>query len=177
MSPSGAGWYEANQAYLVGVLDSVRTALERHARSAAERAEPDPADAARLELPPVPDDLEPPPALATLAATLGLSPFEQQLVALCAGLELEGDFPALCARAQGDATRPYPTFGLALAALPGANWAAISSGGPLRFWQLVAIGPGGAMTSSQLRIDEPILHFLTGVSSPDERLAGLSEQV
>ena len=174
MSDTSGSWYEANQAYLVAVIESVRAALERHAaRGAGEEVE----GVEPPRLPPPPDGLEPPPAMATLAATLGLSAFEQRLLALCAGVELEGDFPALCARAQGDAAKPYPTFGLALAALPGANWAAIAGGGPLRFWQLVEVGPGGAMTTSQLRIDEPILHYLTGVSSPDERLAGLSDEV
>jgi hypothetical protein len=36
-----------------------------------------------------------------------------------------------------------------------------------------AIGDAG-LTQRELRIDEPILHWLTGVAAPDERLAGLA---
>ena len=119
----------------------------------------------------------PPPALRVLCERLGLSEFERDVLMLCAGMELEGSFAALCARAQGDTSRAYPTFGLALAALSNPEWAAISVGGGLRHWLLIDVGDGTAITSSPLRIDEAALHYLTGVRTPDQRLAGLSEPV
>ncbi len=81
---------------------------------------------------------------------------------LCASVELEADIAPLCAVAQGDAQRPYPTFSLALAALPDASWSALAPNAPLRYWQLIEVGAGNVLTTSPLRIDEQILHYLTG---------------
>ena len=41
-----------------------------------------------------------PPALVTLTQRLGLTPFERDLLLLCAGMELDTSIAALCARAQ-----------------------------------------------------------------------------
>ena len=111
------------------------------------------------------------PTLARLCEAFGLSAFERDVLLLAAGRELSGEFAATLAEINGG--RAFATFGLALAALPGAHWSALSPGAPLRAWRLVeAIGDAG-LTQRELRIDEPILHWLTGVAAPDERLAGL----
>ena len=52
--------------------------------------------------------------LGLVTQRLGLSPFEQDILLLCAAMELDTRIPALCARAQDDPARPYPTFALAL---------------------------------------------------------------
>jgi hypothetical protein len=116
-----------------------------------------------------------PPALETLGDMFGLSPFERDLLLLCAGMELDSTFAAHCATAQGNPQRTYPTFGLALAALPEAHWSALTPGAPLRYWRLVEVGTGDTLTTSPLRIDERVLHFLAGVPYLDERLQGLVE--
>src|SRR5262249_41803373 len=118
-----------------------------------------------------------PPALETLCATFGLSPFERAVLVLCAGQELDSRFAALCAAAQGDAQRPYPTFSLAPATLPQPHWSALTPAAPLRRWRLIEVGAGSALTLSPLRIDERVLHYLAGVQHLDERLAGLLEPV
>jgi hypothetical protein len=87
-------------------------------------------------------------------------------------MELDSGFAARCAAAQGDPARRYPTFSLALSALPEAHWSAVSPAGPLRYWRLVDVGAGSSLTSSPLRIDERVLHFLTGLDPWDDRLAG-----
>ena len=111
------------------------------------------------------------PTLARLCEAFGLSTFERDVLLLAAGRELSGEFAATLAEVNGG--RACATFGLALAALPGAHWSALSPGAPLRAWRLVeAIGDAG-LTQRELRVDEPILHWLTGVAAPDERLAGL----
>ena len=46
---------------------------------------------------------------------------------------------------------------------------------PLRRWRLIEVGAGDSLTTSPLRIDERILHYLTGISYLDERLHGLIE--
>jgi hypothetical protein len=158
-------WAEANQRHLVAALDRVRAALERHAGGAAGAAEDPPAE--------IPWEGQPPPALARLEAAFGLSGFERDLLLLCAGAELDAAFSALCRDAQGGAPAG-PTFGLALAALPGAHWSALAPAAPLRYWRLVEPAPGEGLTSGRLRIDERVLHFLTGTGSLDERLQGLA---
>src|SRR5207244_4953216 len=64
-------------------------------------------------------------ALDNLCAAFRLSPFERDVLLLCAGIELDSTFPARCATAQGGTRRAYPTFSLALAVLPEAHWSAI----------------------------------------------------
>ncbi len=111
-------------------------------------------------------------ALEELSATFGLSSFEQKILVLCAGMELDSTFAPLCAEAQGDNSQRYPTFSLALSAFPDAHWSAVSPASPLRYWRLIELAPGSALTSSPLRISEWALSFLTGVPHLDEQLAG-----
>ncbi|MCW6038095.1 ATP-binding protein [Spirulina subsalsa FACHB-351] len=103
----------------------------------------------------------------------GLDSFERDLLLLCAGIELESTWSPLCAAAQGDAQRNYPTFSLALATLPNPNWQALTPEAPLRRWRLIHVEKGQALTSSPLRIDERILHHLLGLPYLDEPLMGL----
>jgi hypothetical protein len=162
-------WAAANQRYLTAALDLVRGALERHLKPGddprAQERERALAQAAA--------GLPAPSALEVLSETFGLSPFERDLLLLCAGTELDSSIAALCAAANGDAARGWATFGLALAALPGPHWSALVPAAPLRRWRLVEIGHGTALTDSPLRIDERVLHYLAGVHHLDERLADL----
>src|SRR5206468_5269866 len=119
----------------------------------------------------------PPAALETLCATFGLSTFERSVLLLCAGIELDSAFAPLCAAAQGDANRAFPTFSLALAALPDAHWSALTPDAPLRRWRLIEVGAGPALTVAPLRIDERVLHYLAGVPQLDDRLSGLVEPI
>ncbi|HEX2095734.1 MAG TPA: ATP-binding protein [Longimicrobiaceae bacterium] len=169
MSGAAAEWSRANQRYLMAALDVVRAALERHASGGAESR----VDAARRALDEAAAGLPGVPALATLCDTFGLAPFERDTLLLCAGMELSASFALLCAEAQGDGQRPFPTWGLALAALDEPGWAALSPEAPLRRWRLVEVGAGPALTRAPLRIDERILHYLAGVRHRDERLAGV----
>ena len=69
---------------------------------------------------------EPPPALIILSRRLGLEQFEAQILLLCAAMEFDTRIAALCARAQNDSPRPYPTFALALALFDDPVWEALS---------------------------------------------------
>jgi hypothetical protein len=158
--------------YLAGIA-RVRAALERHASLDPEQPPPPEAQPVPPHLPATGGDS----TLASLCQIFGLSPFESDVLLLCAGMELDATFAPLCGRAQVDARREYPTFGLALAALPGASWRALLPDAPLRYWQLVRVAPGGSLTASELAIDERVLHYLLGLDSRDERLAGLVELV
>ena len=147
---TAGNWHEANQRYLMAALAAVRANFE-------PPTEPVPA--------PNPDEFtaDAPPALEALCSIFGLSSFERAILLLCAGMELDGKVPV---------TRP-PTFALALAGLPEAHWSALSPARPLRRWRLIEIGTGSTLTTSPLRIDERILHYLTGLQYLDERIADL----
>ena len=124
---------------------------------------------------PAGDAMNPPPALVALCDRLGLTAFERNVLLLCAALELDTSIAPLCARAQGDAGRPYPTFALALSLFDDPAWDVLSPERPLRYWRLLEINqsPGQALTLSPLRADERITNFLKGLSYLDDRLAPL----
>jgi hypothetical protein len=175
-------WCEDNQKYLMAALGVVREHIRRHAAKTEGETGPVPTGeetvtAAQEALQEAGRRMTAPAALDSLSAAFGLSAFERNLLLLCAGVELDSAFPALIAKTQGDARRAYPTFSLALAALPEAHWSALSPASPLRRWKMVEISAGESLTLCPLRIDERILHFLTGVSYLDERLRGLVERV
>ena len=83
--------------------------------------------------------------------------------------------PALCARAQDDPQKNFPTFALALALFDEPSWDALSPERPLRFWHLIEISQFGAqpLTASALRADERIVNYLKGLNYLDERLTSL----
>jgi ATPase family associated with various cellular activities (AAA) len=183
------GWAEANQRYLTARLRRVRAALERHTagmhEAAASTASATTSEAVEPSRPPA-NSAAPEPldeavtsfagssALGHLAGMFSLSPFEQDLLLLCAGIEFDGTFPALCASAHGDARRNYATFSLALTALPDPHWNALTAAAPLRRWRLIeVVNSGEGLLQSQLRIDERVLHYLAGISYMDQRLEGL----
>jgi len=175
-------WSEDNQRYLVAALAEVRAALERHAaptqsdeqRSHGSREQdgqkPDSADIAM--------GMPAPPALDVVCAAFGLSPFERAILLLCTGIELDSTFANLCAAAQADPARSYPTFSLALAVFDGAHWSALTPDAPLRRWRMIEVAqtPGTSLATRPLHIDERVLHFLAGIQELDERLAGLIER-
>jgi len=163
-------WQSANQAQLVAALARVKVLLRRH----AERGD---STTSQRNGTPEEDADAAPPALEALCSAFGLSPFERDVVLLCAGVELDSAFAPLCAAAQGDPSRCWPTFSLALAALPEAHWSALTPAAPLRRWRLIDVGTGPGLTVAPLRIDERVLHHLAGVPHLDERLAGLVESV
>jgi ATPase family associated with various cellular activities (AAA) len=158
--PGPRDWDAQNQAYLAAALDRVQAALESRR---ARRSQPE-------QLGP---EWQQPPALEQLVALFGLSAFERDLLLLCAGMELDSGFAAACRRAAGG--RQGPTFSVALAALEDAHWSALAPTAPLRYWRLLELQPADGLANAPLRIDERVLHYLTGVTYPDERLHGLAQ--
>lgn len=171
---------------LTTLLDEVRAALERHADrnplgadSDVDSAPPQPRAEPEIRQQSDPTDEETGQVsrLAELGQLFHLTDFELRVLVLCAGIELDASFPPLCAKAQVDPKRAYPTFGLALAALADADWQALLPQAPLRSWNLLQLDPTEALTTSPLRIDEHILHYLLGFDSQPVRLAALTEPV
>jgi hypothetical protein len=125
------------------------------------------ADAARTD---------PSPALCLLAERLGLSDFERDTLLLCAAAEIDPGIATLFAQLQGQTSRGAPSFALALRALDDPTWDAISPHRPLRYARLVELAGGAAMmplTTTPLRADERIVHYLKGLNVIDERLGAL----
>jgi hypothetical protein len=179
LNESRDNWIEANQRYLVAAVGAVRAALECHAARVAGEVPADQSlEVAQKCLQQAHEALPAPAAMETLCAAFALSPFQRDVLLLCAGMELDASFAASCAAAQGDPRRAYPTFGLSLAALPDAHWDALLPAASLRRWRLIEVTQGSeTLANSPLHIDERVLHYLTGVQYLDDRLRGLVEPV
>ena len=128
-----SAWLDENQRALSSELDRVAALLETPSETAGE-----PTAA---------------PALELVAEAFGLTPFERDLLLLCAGVELESRFRTLCATAAGDERLDRPTFALALGLLPEPHWSALAPARPLRRWRLLELDHGEPVTTSPLRID------------------------
>ena len=122
---------------------------------------------------------EPPPAMEVLQRRFGLSDFERSVLLLCAAMELDTRVAGLCARAQDDMARPFPTFALAYALFDDPPWEALAPDRPLRYWRLIEINQPGstALMASPLRADERIVNYIKGLNHIDDRLEPLIEPV
>ncbi|MFC9909213.1 ATP-binding protein [Streptomyces sp. NPDC127197] len=166
--PDTAGERDSG-ATLLAEIGRVLARVDAHAARAAEP------DAQRTEPEP---DVDPAPvrhlaaSLDALIACFGLTPFERDLVLLTAAQDLDPTTAARCAAASGDPERGYPTFSLALAALAEPHWSALTPVAPLRRWRIVELDDESRLTTSRLRLDERILHFLLGSPYLDARLHG-----
>jgi hypothetical protein len=156
--PETRSWAELNRQWLVAEIGRLARRIERLEEDTGGEAEPAPESFT--------------PALDQCAEAFGLSGFERQLLLLAAGLQLEGRLREAVA-AKDPSGSPRATFGLALSALPGPHWDALSPDGPLRHWRMIEPEPGGILAQAPLHIDERILHFLAGVPANDPHLAGL----
>ncbi|MBH8572116.1 ATP-binding protein [Nostocaceae cyanobacterium CENA369] len=154
-------WQEANYNYLMNALGVVRNALM----------------ATNEERKNITPTLSTNNALNTLCNTFGLTDFERNVLLLCAGMELDPNWGFLCANTKTGITQPYPTFMLAIAALPQPHWSAFTPNAPLRRWQLIQIAEGSALNLSPLRIDERVLHYLIGLNDLDPRLQNIVKPV
>lgn len=173
-------WPERNEKYLSAALLWLRLLLTRMAESMGEQgasakrervseAEIENAASALASF----EAADPPPALLILARRFGLSRFEQDVMLLCAAMELDTRVPWLCARAQDEPSRQYPTFALALALFEQPAWDILSPERPLRYWRFLDVNRLGAhsLTASPLRADERIINYIKGLNYLDDRLA------
>jgi hypothetical protein len=159
-------WPEGNQRWLSQRFVHWRERLALSGtQGSAQPAPPLPADAGDIQ-----------PAALHLRTLFGLSTFETELVVLAAGLEIDSALRAAVADAQGVSSRDAVrlSFSLALALLPEPHWDALSPMGSLRHWSLVEFDASSGFAQAALRIDERILHFLTGVAAFDEHLHGMA---
>jgi hypothetical protein len=169
----GLEWREANQRYLMAALAVVRLDLERCVQPGPDEAASEKRQGLLQKVSQIAAGMSPPPVLDTLCSLLDLSPFERDLLLLCAGIELDGELAQLTARAQGNLQQAYPTVNLALAALNNPHWSALTPNAPLRRWKLIEVGAEPGLRASPLHIDEQVPHALAGVQQTDHRLLGI----
>jgi hypothetical protein len=150
-------WIDANQKLLVAELTRIKSLIGGDRADGPAHAETIAAAAAAMPWP---------AAIDQLASVFGLSPFERDILLLCAGVELDSQVAAAC-RMRG------ASFAVALAAFAPPHWSALTPHRPLRRWRMVEVEPGATLVSAPLRIDERILHFLAGINMPDVRLQSL----
>lgn len=122
------------------------------------------------------EKLDPPPALLILVQRFGLSQFESDLLLLCAAPELDTRIPALCAQAQVEPDRTYPTFALAFALFDDPAWDVISPERQLRYWKMLEIDQlnGLPLISCPLHLDQRIVDYIKGLNYLDVLLAPLT---
>jgi hypothetical protein len=164
-SRASTDWHQANDRFLMGSLARISRLLSQAGHGEADliHSVGEVCEYSR----------QAPPALVVLCETFGLSTFERDLLLLAAGPDLDPELAGNCAAACGDAQRPYPTFALALQVLPEADWGALAPDRALRYWRLLEIGSGPTLANSPLLIAERVLHYLRGVQTLDEQLAGV----
>ncbi len=175
-------WEDANQRYLMAAIAQMQAELELniHLKNSGKPGE----DTFLEKLAEAGQALEmagrampSPSALQRVENAFGLSTFERKILLMCAAVELKSDFAGLIAGLQLSHQQPLPAFGLAMSVFSDAHWSAISPDRPLRYWRLVELKEQALVTASPLRIDEHILHYLTGISVMPEVIAEISETV
>lgn len=164
-------WLKSNEKYLTIALEWLRLRLQRMAGEEIQDSDIEQASVAMEKV----ADVEPYPALVSLSQRFGLSPFEQKVLLLCVGMELDTRIAVLCAKAQQDNQSPYPTFALALSLFDEPAWDVVSPERPLRYWRLIEINQVGhqPLITSALKADERIVNYLKGLNYLDDRLASL----
>ncbi len=160
------GWTDANQQLLAAEFTRLRGRLRKPGTRPPRHGAQQLAQARAA--------LDGDSAIDQLAAAFSLSAFERDLLLLCAGIEMDAALADLCAQAQGrGGAQRHASFALALGALEGAHWSALSPQRPLRRWRLLDVDDTADLSTARLRIDERVLHFLAGLNEPDARLRPL----
>ena len=164
-------WLQSNEKYLNLALHWLKLRLRKLGGEAIHSQE---IDQAYLAMETAAAN-QPYPALVSLTQSLGLSRFEQKVLLLCAGMELDIHIASLCAKAQKNPQLTYPTFALTLSLFEEATWDVVSPDKSLRYWRLIEINQERhqPLISSALRADEHIVNYLKGLHYLDRRLATL----
>ncbi len=136
-------WQEDNRLHLAAVLDDLLARLMGEPTPSSDDA----ADAIRATM-------TAEPALVRLADLFDLDRFGVEVVAWCAGWELD-------ARYRDGAGRP--TVGRALAQLRDPSWRALHPTSPLRRWGLIDVDAQGPFVDAPLRLAGDVLLYLLGL--------------
>lgn len=169
MQRGDAEWQETNWLYFNQALQRVKQSLINLGQQLESKCS-DP----ELIAPLPPSELSPPSYLEQICHTFDLSPFARDVLLLCVGMELDREWESICALAQGNQNRSYPTLGLALICFAGSDWTGFLSFKTLQDWHLIEVGVGTALSTRPLSIDPQLLQVLLGDSEVDLRLKFLT---
>ncbi len=112
--------------------------------------------------------------LDNLCHLFGLSLFDRQLLLFCAGMELNAEFPLICAELS---QQPFPCLALALSIFDG-HCSALAPQAPLRYFQLIDIKPDNNSFFRQSIVISPwALFYLTGTPSLDPMLSSCLQRL
>lgn len=166
-------WQESNARQLAEALAELRQRLENFSQQLTSENGTKPKSPSTTPLQETKPGTETPLALELLEERLGLSPFERNVLLLCAAMDLDTRIAGLCARTQDDAQKNFPTFALVLALFDEASWDVLSPERPLRYWRLIEMHQPGAtpLTSAALRADERIVNYIKGLNHLDDRVS------
>ncbi len=165
-------WRAANNAYMGSALSWLRLRLELAANE--NDVTPEAVQQAEQYMQALEQGPEK-PALTLLAKQFGLTRFEQQVLLLCAALELDTHVGRLCGVKQKNPELGFPTFALAMDLFAQPNWDIVSPQGKLLKWRLVDVQESTAQSLilSPLRADMRIVYLLKGINTLDTRLTTL----
>lgn len=168
-------WIEANQQYLSGMVKLMRERIAQQS-SANSISAHDAVDFSGSEhvLKALAESMPEPPAIEKLATILGLTSFEKDLLLMCAAFELDTGWEKFLSSGTKVEEVFQPCFGLGLNKLPGAHWSAVSTASPLRHWNLIETAGMQSVTRGNIRIEEHILHYITGISGLHETLSQIT---
>ena len=162
----GAAWADHNQQWLVSAIARLRERIEAQAASV-----PTPAPVPLLEE--VADNMPAfTPALLRCGELFRLSRFERELLLMVVGAEIDRGLAATIRSVNGGSA--YVTFSFALSVLSQPHWDALSPDAPLRAWRLIDVEPGVPLAHAALRVDERVMHYITGVFGHDAHLFGMA---
>lgn len=166
-------WLELNRKCLMMSIQLVMEELETHFSKSNKKEIFTEVDASSELLEEILEKIPSKPNLEILVEKFKLSEFEKKMLLVCAGIELNSNYSAFISKLQGNATSVFPSFNLLLAGLELSHWDAISPASPLRKWNLIHLNSGSLLANQPIKIDEGILHYLTGISFLEEHLASV----
>ena len=102
------------------------------------------------------------PAFMSFSDRFGLDNFERLLLLFCAGTQLDRQFCELCANRHGEKDKGWLSFDLALRLVNQGEWRPFTTQSSLRYWHIIEPENPLAASVSRLRLDDYILHYLTG---------------
>ncbi|MBU0595989.1 ATP-binding protein [Candidatus Bipolaricaulota bacterium] len=127
------------------------------------------------------------PALEVVSHLLGLTPFEQDVLLLCAAPCLDPGFERILAYVQDDARRTYATPHLAMLLFADSEeigytaWESFLPGAPLRRFRLVTmltgLSPGAASVACPMHLDAKTADYLRGIDRLDTLVVPLLQPI
>ena len=155
---------------LSALLENLIAATHDCEQCAPERTEPD-----SIPSRPIADSLAPGP-LDIIAERFGLSDFERDIIALCAGAESDPRIAGLCSCLFQDADARFITVNLALSVLPDPDLAAFSPDGTLRRLRLIQASGEEPLIRRKLGISERVLFYLYGIECEEVAFGGIVQE-